>query len=98
MKKNRRKFSNEFKTKVAVEALKERQTISELAERFELHPNQISRWKQQFLENASLVFESDKKSKTTEKQVDTDKLYRKIGQLEMDNDFLKKSIKRLESL
>lgn len=98
MKKNRRKFSNEFKTKVAIEALKERQTISELAKKFELHPNQISRWKQQFLDNASSVFETEKKSKTAEKQVDTDKLYRKIGQLEMDNEFLKKSINRLESL
>ena len=45
MRNQRRKFSSEFKTKVALEALKERETLSELAKRFELHPNQISQWR-----------------------------------------------------
>jgi transposase-like protein len=60
MRKSRRKFTSEFKSKVAIEALKERYSLSELAERFELHPNQISQWKQEFLEKSSDVF--DKKS------------------------------------
>ena len=60
MSKKRRKFILEFKAKVAIEALKERYSLSELAERFELHPNQISQWKQEFLEKLSGVF--DKKS------------------------------------
>ncbi|NGZ89259.1 transposase [Psychroflexus maritimus] len=60
MRKSRRKFTSEFKTKVALEALKERYSLSELAERFELHPNQISQWKQEFLEKSKDVF--DKKS------------------------------------
>ena len=60
MKKSRRKFNPEFKAKVAIEALKERETLKELAERFEIHPNQISQWKQEFLEKSSSVFESDK--------------------------------------
>ena len=46
MKKSRRKFSSKFKTKVVLEALKERETIQQLASRYELHPNQISIWKQ----------------------------------------------------
>ncbi|MDF1517528.1 MAG: transposase [Lutibacter sp.] len=97
MKKTRRKFTSEFKVKVAIEALKERHSLSELAERFELHPNQISQWKQEFLEKSSAVFDN-KTSKTEEKEVDLDKLYAKIGKLEMERDFLKKNLKKLELL
>lgn len=97
MRKTRRKFSSEFKTKVVVEALKERYTLSELSERFEIHPNQISQWKQEFLEKSKDIF--DKKTpKSAEKEVDLDKLYAKIGQLEMERDFLKKNLKKLDLL
>lgn len=97
MRKTRRKFTSEFKTKVAIEALKERYSLAELAERFELHPNQISQWKQEFLEKSSDVF--DKKStKSKEKEVDLDKLYAKIGKLEMERDYLKKNLKKLDLL
>ena len=94
MKRTRRKFSSEFKAKVAIEALKERSTLSELAIKFELHPNQISQWKQEFLENSSSIFESSE-VKSDQKEIDTDKLYSKIGQLEMERDFLKKSLNKL---
>ena len=93
MRKTRRKFSNEFKAKVAIEALKERQSLSELAERFEIHPNQISKWKKDFLENASAAFELTGK-KDEEDTVDIDRLYSKIGRLEIERDFLKKSLKK----
>lgn len=90
MKKSRRKFTSEFKSKVAIEALKDRYSLSELAERFELHPNQISQWKQEFLEKSKDVF--DKKTpKSKEEQVDLDKLYAKIGKLEVERDYLKKT-------
>jgi len=56
--KNRRKFIAEFKAKVVLEALKERNTVEELAKKYELHPNQIHSWKKEFLNNASLVFSS----------------------------------------
>lgn len=56
MKKQRRKFSKEFKLQVVLEALKERQTLSELSQKYELHPNQISAWKQDFLSKAEQVF------------------------------------------
>lgn len=91
MKKTRRKFTSAFKAKVAMEAIKERATLSELASKFELHPNQISLWKREFMENACKAFDG---AKDTEKEEGTDveKLYSKIGKLEVENDFLKKSL------
>ena len=95
MKKTRRKFTSAFKTKVVLEALKERYTVAELAKRFELHPNQISQWKKEFMEHASLVFDQGRKATKEEPPVELDKLYAKIGQLEVDRDFLKKSLRKL---
>lgn len=91
MKKTRRKFSNEFKAKVAIEALKERQTLSELAKTFEIHPNQISHWKREFMENAGKAFNNGGKEKENA-EANQEKLYSKIGKLEVENDFLKKSL------
>lgn len=92
MKKTRRKFTNEFKAKVAIEAIKERYTLTELAERFEIHSTQITQWKKEFVSKASGVF--DGKNKSDEEPVDIDRLYSKIGQLEVERDFLKKSLKK----
>ena len=91
MKRTKRKFTIAFKTKVAIEALKERETLSELANRFELHPNQISQWKREFLHNAERAFDvKGPKQEDPEKQLG--ELYQKIGKLEVENDFLKKSL------
>lgn len=98
MRKQRRKFSASFKAKVAIEALKERETLSELAKRFELHVNQITKWKKEFLEGSSLVFEKGGKEEKPESSASNEELYSKIGKLEMEKEFLKKSLKRLESL
>jgi len=92
MKQKRRKFSGAFKAKVAIEALKERETLAELSKRFEVHPNMISKWKQEFLEKSAEIF--DKKS-DADSEVDAEKLYAKIGQLEMEVDFLKKSLTKI---
>ena len=91
MKKKRRKFTSAFKATVAIEALKERETLAELSKRFEVHPNMISKWKQEFLERSAEVFE---KKSEGDSEVDPEKLYAKIGQLEIENDFLKKSLKK----
>ena len=64
MKGKRRKFSADFKAKVAIEALKERESLAELSKRFGVHPNMISKWKQEFLKNSSSVFEKEKDKET----------------------------------
>jgi len=93
MRKSRRKFSGQFKAKVAIEALKERETLGELAKRYEVHPNQISNWKREFLENAEKAF--DRNSAKSEDQPDVRELYQQIGQLKVENDFLKKNLKKI---
>lgn len=95
MKKTRRKFTSAFKTKVVLEALKERKTVAELANQYELHPQQISNWKKDFLANAEQVFNAQKDKVEIEPVVDLEKLYSKIGQLEIERDFLKKSLRKL---
>lgn len=89
----RRKFTVKFKTKVVLEALKERSTIAELAQKFELHPTQISTWKKEFLAGAEEVFSTGKKSPKTEAQQEKDRLLKTIGQLKMENDFLKDALR-----
>lgn len=90
MKRKRKNHSSEFKAKVVLEAIKEQKTIAELAALYEVHPNQISMWKKEFLENASDVF--DKSPKKPKEDVDTSKLYEAIGQLQIENNFLKKKL------
>lgn len=89
MKKQRRKFSNDFKSKVVLDTLQERLTISELAQKYEVHPSQITVWKKEFLSKAPLVFEQQ--DVQAGQEIAVEKLYIKIGQLEMENDFLKKA-------
>ncbi|MDH7448401.1 transposase [Aquimarina sp. 2201CG14-23] len=88
MKKSRRKFSPSFKAKVALEAIKDQLTLQEIASKFDIHPTQISTWKREFIENSSKTFESKLKADDTDKEKSA--LYSKIGQLQVENDFLKK--------
>lgn len=85
----RRKFSTDFKKKVVLESLKEQSTIEALAKKYELHPTQISTWKAEAIANFEQVFKRDKPAKQP-LDVDVDKLYSRIGQLNMEVDFLKK--------
>lgn len=91
MKNTRRKFTSAFKAKVALEALKEQSTLSELAKQFEIHPNQISKWKREFIDNADKAFDSDKTPKDND-DTDVEKLFSQIGRLKVENDFLKKNL------
>lgn len=93
MKNKRRTFTKKFKLKVILEALKERSTVKELCQKYELHPNQISKWKQDFLDKAEEVMDSTSSKKEQEEEFkEQEKLYSKIGQLQMEIDFLKKRL------
>lgn len=91
MKKTKRKFTSDFKLKVILDALTERETLTVLSQKYNLHPNQISLWKQDFLEKSKQILESKKEEAAKEKQ-DVDALFVKIGQLQMELDFLKKKL------
>jgi len=89
----KRVHSASFKAKVALEAFRGEKTLSELAVQYGVHPVQISRWKKEFLDRAPELF--DKPVHNKKEDADLEKLYAKIGQLEMEREFLKKNLKKL---
>lgn len=86
MKGKRSKYKPEFKAEVAMEALKGDLTTAELAQRYKIHPAMVTQWKKQLVDNARTAFE--KGLQRDEDPVDVDALYKKIGQLEVERDFL----------
>jgi len=91
MRRKRRTFTASFKLKVILEALKERLSLSEMSQKFDLHPNQISKWKADFIENAKQNLVSNPEV-DGDKNVEIEQLYIKIGKLQMENDYLKKKL------
>ena len=89
---SKRKFSAEFKAKVALEAIRELNTVSEIAAKHQLHPNQISQWKKQFLDNSAAAFDAGKEGSANDHEAELAKLYEQIGKLQVANDFLKKKL------
>ena len=87
---SRRKFSAEFKAKVALEAIKNERTLAEIGHQFEINPVTISKWKTEFLERMAVIFENGTSKKSDQDSPDLDQLYSQIGQLKVENDFLKK--------
>lgn len=85
----RRKYRDStFKSRVALEAVKERETVAQLAKRYQVHPTQIHAWKKQLVEGAAGVFESEGAKPAP--PIDTTELYAQIGRLQMQVEFLKK--------
>ena len=87
-KRPRRNHSPAFKAKVALAAVRGEKTLAELAQQFDMHPNQITTWKAQLLEGAAGVFGSEARSDPTTPAVDVKTLHAKIGELTLANDFL----------
>ncbi len=94
MRRKRRNHSSSFKAKVALTALKGDKTQAELAEQFDIHPNQITEWRKQLLENADHIFgRGEKLAEDSEHKIK--ELHAKIGQLTMERDFLADGLKRI---
>lgn len=88
----RKTFSPSFKAKVAIEAIKEEMTLAELSAKYEVHANVIRSWKKQFLENAESIFVDKRKKKSSNSVDGPDQLYKQIGQMKVENDWLKKKL------
>ncbi|SON54544.1 Transposase (plasmid) [Hartmannibacter diazotrophicus] len=84
----RRNHSPAFKAKVALAAIKGEKTLADLAQQFDVHPNQITQWRSQLLEGAAGVFGSEAKSESNAPTIDVKTLHAKIGELALENDFL----------
>jgi len=90
MSSKRKQYSGDFKAKVALEAIKEMKTISELGSIYQVHPVVIKRWKKQALEGLPEVFSNKEENKQKEAEQIQAELYRQIGQLKVELDWLKK--------
>ena len=87
-KRTRRKIDSALKAKIALEALREQATVADLAQRYEVHPNQIYAWKKQLQEQAARAFESGGGEAASGREREIEKLHAKIGQLIVERDFL----------
>lgn len=88
----RRNHPPAFKAKVALEAIKEEKTIQELSSQYGIHSTQVTKWKKVALEGLSEIFSEGKKQEESDNRELVDELYRQIGQLKVQMDFLKKKI------
>jgi transposase len=91
--KKRQSFDKAFKAKVALEALREELTLQEIAKKYGVHPNQISLWKKQVIENLPEIFERPNKKTEDERQAENqyDEALKTLGAMKIENEFLKKS-------
>ncbi len=95
MSRKRRNHSNAFKAKVALAAVKGDRTMAELADQFQVHPNQIQTWKKKLIQDAEEVFEKGHSGKHNE-EGQIKELHAKIGELSMEKDFLSKALGRTQ--
>ncbi len=93
----RKGFSAEFKAKVALEAIKEEKTIAELSSKYEVHRTQITNWRKRVLVGVREIFKGKQEKVNKENEKLVDELYRQIGQLKVENEWLKKKSALFES-
>lgn len=93
----RKSHSNEFKAKVALEAIRNESSVQEIAQKYDVHPNQISQWKKKILDNMNELFERPNKKKKNLDQIELkeSELYKNIGKLQVENEFLKKKYREI---
>jgi transposase len=93
----RKSHSKDFKAKVALEAIRNEASIQELSQKYDVHPTQIGQWKKQLIENISDIFErpNKKKKDLDDVEIKESELYKSIGQLQVENQFLKKKYKEI---
>lgn len=96
MTKKRRKHSPEFKSRVGLEALKEIRTVSEIAQEYEVHPVQVSQWKKEIQERLPELFNRGPEPGLEQAEKEKGRLERKVGELTMDLDWLKKKCKQFQ--
>jgi len=94
MRRKRRNHSPAFKAKVALASIKNDRTLAELAEQFDVHPNQIQDWRKRLFENADTVFGRGQQQRE-ERDEKVKELHEKIGQLTMERDFLERGLERI---
>jgi len=90
----RRRFTSDFKAKVALEALRGDKTIQEIAGRHKVHPNQVSAWKRQAMDGLGAVFSNGADKARADHDDEVHELHAKIGQLTVERDFLANGLKR----
>jgi len=90
----RRRFTGEFKARVALEALRGDKTVQEIAAKHKVHPNQVGTWKRQAIEGLSEVFSNGPERERQDHEGEVRELHAKIGQLMMERDFLAGGLKR----
>lgn len=88
----RKRFSNEFRAKVALAALKGDKTMSELASEFDVHPTQIATWRNELKDRAMEIFGTPRDKAGVNKNELIDELYKNLGQMKVENDWLKKKL------
>jgi len=90
----RRRFSADFKARVALEALRGDKTIQEIASKHKVHPNQVSTWKRRAIEGLGEVFSGSTERSRNDHEAEVHDLHAKIGQLTVERDFLSRGLKR----
>jgi transposase len=91
----RKQWSDKEKARIALEALRDGNTLIELSKKYSVHQNQISQWRKKLIENANMLFTLKSDQKNSELERENEELFKVIGQLKVENDFLKKKSNQL---